>query len=76
MSITSGRLNPKTGMMVEEDGKPYFIRDIQAELLAIALFDQYSKMDGNGLATWIEAKAETREFYRQIARGESPLIQL
>jgi hypothetical protein len=60
----------------EEEGKPYFIKDIQAELLAIALFNQYSKMDGNELATWIEAGAETREFYRQMARGECPLIRL
>lgn len=62
--------------MVEKDGKPYFVQDIQAELLAITLFDQYMKMDGNELATWIEAGAETREFYRQIARGVEPLIQI
>ena len=60
----------------EKEGVPYFIQDIQAELLAMNLFDQYSKMDGNELATWIEAGAETREFYRQIALGVSPLIQL
>lgn len=60
----------------EKDGVPYFIQDIQAELLAMSLFNQYSKMDGNELATWIEAGAETREFYRQIARGVEPLIQL
>ena len=60
----------------EKDGVPYLITDIQAELLAIALFDQYSKMDGNELATWIEAGAETREFYRQIARGAEPLVQM
>lgn len=60
----------------EKDGVPYFIQDIQAELLAMSLFDQYSKMDGNELATWIESGAETREFYRQIARGVEPLIQL
>jgi hypothetical protein len=60
----------------EKDGVPYFIKDPQAELLAITLFDQYSKMDGNELATWIEAGAEVREFYRQMARGECPLIRL
>jgi hypothetical protein len=60
----------------EKDGVPYYVQDIQAELLAITLFDQYSKMDGQELSTWIEAGAEAREFYRQIARGVEPLVQL
>jgi hypothetical protein len=73
-----GWLNPKMAKFhdAEKDGVPYFIQDIQAELLAIAIFDQYMRMDGNELATWIEAKADTREFYRQIARGTEPLVQM
>ena len=61
--------------MVEKDGFPYLIRDPVVELLAINLFDQYARMDGNESASWIEADADTREFFRSIARGENRLIR-
>jgi hypothetical protein len=62
--------------MAEADGVPYHIRDPQAEILAMMLFAQYAELDGEQLANWIDAPANIREFYRQMARGEVPLIRL